>query len=544
MAHAGPLETGRKAFTRQAWGDAFRGLSAADSAAPLDVDDLERLALSAHLLGRTDDASRAWERAYHAAIARGSTARAVRHAFHLIMGFGQRGEFAQAGGWHSRATGILDSEGLDVVERGYLLIPEALLALQKHDPATAFGLFERVAALADRFGDPDLATFGRLGRGQTLIALGEPARGVALLDEAMVAVTSGEVSPITVGTVYCTAIEAFGEVYDLRRAQEWTAALSAWCDAQPDLVPFRGRCLVYRTEIMEFHGRWRDADREAQRAYAWLSRPPIEPAIGEAHYRRAELHRLRGDHAAAEVEYREASRWGRRPDPGLALLRLAQGDSTTAAASIRRALDDVGGVPRARQLEPFVEIMLAIGDLGDARTATDELAAIADRSGAALLLALAARAEGAVRLAGGDARGALTVLREAATRWQELDAPYESARVRVQIGRACRALGDGDGAELEFDAARRVFAELGAAPDLDRLDHLVDAGAPMIPGGLTGRELEVLRLVALGRTNREIAAELGISDRTVDRHVSNVYGKLDVSSRAAATAFAYEHGLS
>jgi DNA-binding NarL/FixJ family response regulator len=542
MAH-GSLESGREAVARQAWGDAYRDLSAADAAERLDVDDLERLALSAHMVGHTDVAARTWERAYHAAIDDGQTARAVGHAFHIIMGLGQRGEFAQAGGWHARATGVLDAEGLDVVERGYLLIPEALLSFQNGDAATAFGLFERVAELARRFGDHDLATYGRLGRGQSLISMGEVVRGVAFLDEAMLAVTAGEVSPMTVGTVYCAAIEAFGEIFDLRRAQEWTAALSAWCDAQPDLVPFRGRCLVFRTEIMEFHGLWRDADRDAQRAYAWLSRPPIEPAVGEAHYRRAELHRLRGHHADAEHEYRQASQWGRRPDPGLALLRLAAGDGTAAAASIRRALDETNGMARARLLAPFVEIMLATGDVAAARSATAELAALADRSGAALLLALAARAEGEVRLAEGDAREALTALRQAAARWQELDAPYESARVRVGIARACLVMGDGDAAELEFDAARQVFAGLGAAPDLERLGRLAGEVAADHPGGLTGREIEVLRLLATGRTNRSIAADLTISERTVDRHVSNIYTKLDVSTRSAATAWAYEHDL-
>ena len=262
-------------------------------------------------------------------------------------------------------------------------------------------------------------------------------------------------------------------------------------------MPFRGKCLVYRTEIMEFHGQWLDADREAQRAYAWLSRPPVEPAIGEAHYRRAELHRLRGDGAAAEEDYREASRWGRSPDPGLALLRLAQGDGAAAAASIHRALDEAIGMNRARLLEPFIEIMLETGDIEAATTAVGELAAVADRSGAPLLLALAARADGEVRLAAGDARAALPVLRQAEARWHELDAPYESARVRVQVGLACRAVGDADAAGLEFDGARRVFAELGARPDLGRLGRLVGGTAQPAPGGLTGRELEVLRL--LGR---------------------------------------------
>jgi DNA-binding NarL/FixJ family response regulator len=543
MAHAGSLESGRDAVAGQAWGDAYRDLSAADAAERLDVGDLERLALSAHMTGRTDEAARAWEHAYHAAIDGGQSARAVRDAFHIVMSLGQRGEFAQAGAWHARATGVLDAEDLDVVERGYLLIPEALLSLGNGDAATAFGLFERVVELARRFGDRDLAAFGRVGCGQSLVTMGEVARGVAFLDEAMLAVTAGEVAPITVGTVYCAAIEAFGEIFDLRRAQEWTAALSAWCDAQPDLVPFRGRCLVYRTEIMEFHGLWRDADREAQRAEAWLSRPPIEPAVGEAHYRRAELHRLRGKHADAEQEYRKASQWGRRPDPGLALLRLAAGDGTAAAASIRRALDETEGMARARLLAPFVEIMLATGDVAAARSATTELAVLADRSGAALLLALAAKAGGEVRLAEGDAREALTALRQAAARWQELDAPYESARVRVGIGRACLVMGDGDAAELEFDAARRAFAALGAAPDLARLDRLAGEAAADRPGRLTEREIEILRLLATGMTNRSIATGLTISERTVDRHVSNIYTKLDVNTRAAATAWAYEHDL-
>jgi ATP/maltotriose-dependent transcriptional regulator MalT len=294
---------------------------------------------------------------------------------------------------------------------------------------------------------------------------------------------------------------------------------------------------------MQFHGLWHDADVEAQRAYAWLSRPPIEPAIGEAHYRRAELHRLRGDHAGAEQDYRDASQWGRRPDPGLALLRLAQGDGGAASASIHRALDEADGVNRARLLEPFVEIMLATGDLDAARAAGDELADIADRSGAVLLLAMAARAEGQIRLAHGDARGALAALRQAGTLWQDLDAPYESARVRVQVGLACRGLRDSDSADLEFDAARRVFAQLGAAPDLAHLDGLFVMTASERVGGLSPREIEVLRLVAAGKTNRAIAEELTLSERTVDRHVSNIYTKLDVTTRAAATAWAYEHGL-
>jgi ATP/maltotriose-dependent transcriptional regulator MalT len=538
-----PLERGRRAFAAQAWTEARDQLVAADAGHPLGVEDLERLATTAHMLGRADDATRAWERAHKAAVREGDIARAVRHAFHLAMGFGQRGDFAQAGGWFARAAGLAEALGPDSIERGYLLIPQALRALDSGDPSGAFAFFDEAAAIAERFDDPDLSALGRLGRGQSLIAQGETARGVALLDEAMVAVAAGEVSPLNAGIIYCAAIEAFQAIFDLRRAQEWTTALSRWCDAQPDLVPFRGRCLVYRAELMQFHGRWPDAIAEARRAEDWMSRPPIEPAIGEAHYQQAELHRLRGDDAAAEEEYREASQWGRRPDPGLALLRLAQGDTDAAAASIRRALDEADEFSRPRLLEPCVEIMLATGDVAAARAAADELAGLADRFDSTLPRAIAARATGAVRLAEGDARGALALLRRAWDLWLDLEAPYELARIRIQIGMACREVGDSDTADLELSAARTVFADLGAVRDVARVDDLVARAAAVRGSGLSGREIEVLRLVADGRTNRDIAEELGISERTVDRHVSNVFAKLDVSTRSAATAYAYEHRL-
>jgi ATP/maltotriose-dependent transcriptional regulator MalT len=538
-----PLELGREAYARQAWGDAYAHLSGSDAGGALAIEDLERLATAAHMLGRVDDATRAWERAHQAAVREGNPARAARHAFHLVMGFGRSGEFAQAGAWFARAERLVEEAGPDCVERGYLLIPAALRSLDEGDPSAAFEQFSAAAAIAERYDDPDIATLGRLGRGQALIAMGETAQGVALLDEAMIAVTAGEVSPINIGIVYCASIEAFQAIFDLRRAQEWTAALSQWCDSQPDVVPFRGRCLVFRAELMQFHGLWQDAITEAQRAHDWLSRPPIEPALGEAHYQQAEMHRLRGDYAKAESDYGEASRWGRRPDPGRALLRLAQGDSEAAAATIRRAIDEADEATRSKLLEPCVEIMLARGDLEAASAAAHDLDALAERSGAALLRAMASRSDGAVRLAEGETSAALSALRRSWTLWRDLDAPYEAARVRMQIGLACRALGDHDTARLELEQARRVFAELGANPDLARVDRLMGATDSPAAGGLSPREREVLQLVARGRTNRDIAAELVISERTVDRHVSNIFSKLGVSSRSAATAYAYEHDL-
>jgi DNA-binding CsgD family transcriptional regulator len=543
MTSPDQLDRATAAFARHAWTNAYEAYRAADLEQPLGVADLERVAIAAQLLGNDDDAVELLGRAHQQALGSGDMVGAARPAFRIGMILANRGDMAVAGGWLGRAARLVEESGRDCVERGYILVPEGLGQLDGGDPAAAFATFDRAGAIAERFHDVDLGALSRLGRGRALIDMAEVPRGVALLDEAMVAVTAGEVSPVIAGVVYCAAVEAFQAIYDLRRAQEWTDALRAWCDAQPDLVPFRGRCLVYRAELMQLHGAWPEAIDEARRAQEWLSRPPPEPAVGEAFYQQAELHRLRGESSDAEAAYREASQWGRRPEPGLALLRFAQGRLKAASAAIRRALDEAPDeIARARLLEPQVEIALAVGDRGSAREAADRLARIADLTAAPFLTAIARRAQGAVLLAEGDARAALGALRTASATWHQLDAPYEVARVRVWIGVALRQLGDVDSAELEFEAARRMFRDLGAAPDLARVDTLSGAAATG-PQGLSAREVEVLRLVAAGKTNRAIAEDLGISERTVDRHVSNIFTKLDVSSRSAATAYAYEHGL-
>jgi ATP/maltotriose-dependent transcriptional regulator MalT len=540
---AAALERGRAAFAGQAWADAYERLSAADRETPLEPGDLERLAAAAYLVGREDESAEAWVRAHHELLARGQTGPAARCAFWLAFGLLNRGELARGGGWVARARRVV-AGGQDRAEHGYLRWLAAFQSLLEGETAAALAGFEQAATFADRWGEPDLAALARVGAGRALIRLGRTGPGVALLDEVMVAVETGELSPIVVGDLYCTVLEGCQELFDLRRAQQWTAVLASWCAAQPDLVPYRGQCLLHRAELMQLHGAWPDAMEEARRAYERFLQPTAHPAAGAAAYQLAELHRLRGEAAEAEEAYRLASRWGREPQPGLALLRLAQGQLAAARAAIRRVLDEATDRPdRARLLPAAVEIALAGGDVPAARAAADELAGAAEELDAPLLAATAAAADGAVLLGQGDARAALAALRGAWTAWQELEAPYEAARVRVGIGLACRELGDQDAAAMELDAARWVFRQLGAAQDLAQVEGLAGRGPARASGGLTAREVQVLRLVATGRTNRAIAAELVLSERTVDRHVSNIFTKLGVASRAAATAWAYEHHL-
>jgi DNA-binding CsgD family transcriptional regulator len=518
-------ERGRTAFETKVWTTAFTELSAADEQGGLDPHDLERLATAAHLTGR--DCAELWTRAYREHT---EPERAARCAFWLAFVLLNRGELGLGSGWLGRAARALENRP-ECAERGYLLLPEARQQILDGDHDGGAERAARATAIGARFGDPDLVALARHVHARALIRLGRPAEGVALLDELMVAVTAGEVSALVAGDVYCGVIEACQETFDLRRAREWTAALTRWCDDQPGLVPYTGQCQVHRSEIMQLHGAWPEALDAARRAVERFG--TTHPAIGAACYQLAELHRLAGQFAPAEEQYRQANRWGRTPQPGLAMLRLAQGRVDTAHTGLRRALEDAPDPPtRCRLLPARVEISLAAGDRAAARAAADELAGHAAALDAPLLNAASRQANGTVLLAEGAARDALGELRRAWAAWHDLNVPYEAARVRVLLGQACRALGDDDTARMELDAADWVFRQLGAATR-------TTTGS----GGLTPRETEVLRLVAAGRTNRAIAADLFLSEKTVARHVSNIFAKLGVSSRSAATAWAYERHL-
>lgn len=539
------LTQGRAAYDRRAWQDAYEALRAVWDEDGPEAADLERLEVAAYLTGRLDEAVATFERVHHVLLDDGEVRRAVWWAIWLALVLFQDGNHAQGGGWLSRAERLLDEASLDCPERGFLFVPGALQALGSGDGQRAYESFQQVAAVAERFDDADLTVMGLLGRGQALVAMGEAERGVAMLDEVMVAVTTGDVFPIMAGIAYCAVILACRDVFDLRRAQEWTAVLTRWCNAQQGLRPYRGQCLVHRSEIMQLHGDWPEAMEEVEQACAHLDELPDDPVMGMARYQQAELLRLRGQFARAEESYRQASQWGHPPHPGLALLRLAQGRIDDAAAAIRREVEDAEGdrVRRSRVLAAYVEILLAAGDVAAARAGVDELEAIGADYDSVYLDALGAEGRGAVLLATGDAADACRALRRAWRAWQELDAPYEAARARLLMAQACRHLADHDTADMELDAARRVFEQLGAAPALARAAQLSRTPGAAPPGGLTPREVDVLQLVATGATNREVADTLVISEKTVARHLSNMFTKLGLTSRAAATAWAYEHDL-
>jgi DNA-binding CsgD family transcriptional regulator len=545
------VERARAAFARQDWAEAFSTFAAAAERASLDAADHEQLAICAYLVGRDDDSTKAWEAAQRAATATGATAEAARCAFWLSFILMLRGQTARAAGWLNRSERLIDEIGGECPASGYVLVPRFLGALEHGDPTTACDLATRAAEVGNRLGDADLRALGTLGHGQALIAMSNVAGGLAQLDSVMVAVTGDEVGPITTGIVYCAVILECMQLFDLRRAAEWTDALGAWCDAQPDLVPYRGQCLVHRSQLRQAAGDWPDAISTAEAACRRLTDPP-HPALGLAHYQEGEMHRLIGAFEQADLAYRLASRHGYDPVPGLALLQLARGDGAAAAAGIQRALHEVRDASGRRALlAAAVDILCFTGDLRAARSAADELRALADPSSSPVLDAMAAKATGTVLMAEGDPATALPLLRAAATAWQTLRMPYEAARAAILIGRTCSALGDRTAAILEFDNARATFGELGAVPDLEHVTALsarltVPSPSLTMPAGttvLSNREREVLAHLAAGQTNREIATNLLISQHTVARHLENIYAKLGVRSRAAATAYAYEHDL-
>jgi DNA-binding CsgD family transcriptional regulator len=536
-----PLQHGRDCYEQRRWHETYEALIGADRARPLDAADLERLATCAYLTGRDLEFRQLLERLHRIYVEANEPERAARCTFWLALAFELRGEFGQANAWIARGRRLVEDR--ECVEQGYLLVTVAEDQLRDGHIQDALETSSTAAAIGDSFKDADLSASARMVQGRMLISQGQVLAGLRRLDETMLSVVAGELSPIMTGLMYCSVIEVCRQVYAIGRAREWTQAFSRVCESQPEMVAFNGTCLVHRAEILQFHGAWPEAMAEACRACERAERLGRKPPAA-ARYQQAEIHRLRGELTEAEEAYRATSQLGLEPQPGLALLRMAQGRTDAACAAIQRLVTATTDRPqRANLLPAHLDIMLSLGHLDEARRACAELRTLADLFDTDVLRATAARAHGAIALAEDDALAAVGPLRAAFELWERLDAPYEAARVRVSLGLACRALGDEDASGLEFDAARLTFERLGARPDLTRLASLTAPVVSRQAHPLTTRERDVLRLIALGRTNKAIAAALGLSERTIDRHVSNILGKLDVPSRAAATASAYDRKL-
>jgi DNA-binding CsgD family transcriptional regulator len=531
----------REAYDRREWVAAYEGLSGVDGGA-LHADDFAQLATAAYLVGRRNDCVQALQRAYQGHLDAGDTLAAVRCAFWLAMVLLTSGEMAVGGGWVARSQRLLEDAPEDVVERGYILIHLMFRHIFQAEFPQAQEYAVEITAYGQRFRDPDLLAMGLCAHGRLMLYSGRVREGLAMLDEAMVGVAAGEVSPIFAGQIYCSMIEACQEISDFARVAEWTTALTTWCEAQPGLLPFTGQCAAHRGQVMRVRGAYLAAldefDRAARRHKANDDLPPLGLVASE----RGEVLRIRGDLDAAEAAFDQAISFGHDPQPALALLWLAKGRTAAAVGAIRRLLAEPRDPVHRTQLLPgAIEVLLAAGHMDEARPLVEEFSAVAAGFGCSALIAMAGYAAASLALADGDRATALPQLRKVMLLWGSLDSPYEAARTRVLIGRTFRELGDDGSAAAEFAAARRIFTELGAIPAAQEIDRMLTRTAA--PGGLTAREVEVLRLVASGKSNQEIAGALYLSDRTVARHLSNIFAKIDVSSRTAAAAYAYERGL-
>ncbi len=535
------LRRARDSYERHEWVTAYRALSDLDDDA-LDASDFEALATTAYLLGRINDVVHALQRAHQISLDAGDLPGAVRAAYDLTIALWQAGETAVGNGWLNRAARLLEEFDGDAAERGYVYDAQLMSHVFKGEFSEAFDLAPRLSEYGHRFAEPDLIALGGNAEGRLMIYAGSVAEGLERMDEALAGVMAGEVGPVAAGRVYCSTVEACQEVSDLERAEEWTLALTRWCDAQPGLLAYTGQCATHRGQLLRLHGAFAEAVEELERAVERYVALDGGSAVGQAHYELGETFRQMGDLPSAERAFETAAVHGHPAQPGRSLLWLAQDRADDARAVIRRLLTErQDAVHRAQILPAAVEILAAAGDADEAASLAKELSGLGPRFGCTGLSAAGQHCLAVAALCGDDLGGSVHAAQRSLEIWTRLEAPYEVARTRVVLGRALRLLGDENSADGELKTALSEFTELGAAQDKRGVAALLSAGDR--PGGLTAREVEVLRLVATGLSNTEIADELTLSEKTVARHLSNIFTKLGVASRTAAAAFAYRNDL-
>lgn len=524
------LVLARQAHGAHDWANAAAHFDAV-GAERLTADDLAAYADALWWLGRVEDNLRLMAVAYEAFLADSRPANAAWVATLLGIFHMGRGDQPQAMGWIGRAGRLL--EGIpECPAHGLLLqITSVEANLQAGNPAAAVDAARHMQAIGNRIDETGLVVLGLNCEGRALIRAGQVVDGLALLDEAMVAARDSHLGPFLTGSLYCHTIAFCHEVADLGRMSRWTDLTEDWLATLSGVGVFGGLCAVHRAQLHVLRGAWEEVERSAL-PVTELDGMRVDYAA-EAWYVLAEARRLRGDPTAADA-YNEAHARGRDPQPGRALLQLQGGDAAGAATSVLTALTAVGGDPlrRAPLCAAAVEIAIAAGRLEDAKAATSELVATAATYATSGLEAMETAARGAVLLAEGRAEEALPVLRDACRRWHELGAAYNAASTCVLLARAYRMLGDEASADAEEAQAEATYERLCAHRHGQRP-----------PGGLSRRECEVLALVAEGHTNRQIGETLFISDRTVARHLTNIFNKIGATSRTQAARYAVDHGL-
>jgi class 3 adenylate cyclase len=467
------IETARDALERHEWQEAYDVLTEADRAALLNGEGLSLLASAAYWTAHPDETVEALERAYGAYVEEGERASAAMAAFRVAEQHGMRMALSQAMGWAARAQSLGEEDPAWPVH-GWLAWMHGLLAWFQGDFDAAITSYDQSAELALQSGDRNLYWMSIHDKGHALCLLGKVDEGMPLLDEAMAAVVGGELDPDAAGYVYCGMIGICSKLGDYGRSSEWTEATLRWCERQ-SVPAFPGVCRIHKAELMRLRGSLTKAEEEARMACEELPRFNFFSGLGPANYEIGEVRRRLGDIRGAEEAYARAMEFGFNPQPGLSLVQLAQGKAETASAGIRQALDVAGGnrCLQLRLLAAQAEIAVAAGDLETASSAADELESIVSGYQAPALHALAACVRGAVRVAQGNFVEALPELRRARQGWQEVDAPYEVAEVRMLIGQAFRAVGDDEAATLELKAARASFERLGARPAAELAGRLL-----------------------------------------------------------------------